>query len=97
MIRNLAPLMFLILPLAQPATGAEAIDSSEFEPDITIIQRESQRIEEYRVGGQVVMIRIIPAKGRPYYLIDSDGDGNFETRRNDLDPPALVQWQLLRW
>jgi hypothetical protein len=96
MIRPLLLLLSLTLVAPINATANE-IDLDNFEADITIIQRDRQRIEEYRVGGRVVMLRIVPTKGRPYYLIDSDGDGNFDTRRNDLDPPALVRWEILRW
>ena len=30
------------------------------------------------------MIKVNPARGTPYYLVDTDGDGNLETRFNDL-------------
>ena len=44
------------------------------------------------------MIKVTPKKGLPYFLIDSDGDGNLETRHNDLDPGiAIPSWVLLRW
>lgn len=68
-------------------------DSSE----VTIRQGEKGAIEEYRINGQIYMVRIIPHKGPPYYLIDTDGDGSFETRRNELDNPETVQWEILRW
>lgn len=55
-------------------------------------------INEFRVNGQLYMIQITPRKGPPYYLVDSDGDGDLETRRNDLSPNLLVPtWVLKRW
>lgn len=64
-----------------------------------VIIREGERgtIQEYRLNGQLYMVKIIPYKGPPYFLIDSDGDGSFETRRNELDNPETVQWEILRW
>lgn len=68
-------------------------------PEVTIRQRGDQgSIEEYRAGGVLYMIKIHPAKGRPYYLVDTDGDGNLETRYNDLQSGLLIPaWVLLRW
>lgn len=68
------------------------------EPEVTIIQRGQERVEEYRMNNRVYMIKVTPAKGYPYYLVDSDGDGNFDTRRSELDSKIIIpQWVLLRW
>jgi hypothetical protein len=54
-------------------------------------------IEEYRVGGHLYMIKIIPKHGKPYYLVDDRGDGRF-SREESLDsgvrPP---QWVIHRF
>jgi hypothetical protein len=68
------------------------------EPEVTIIQRGQERIEEYRMNNRVYMVKVTPAKGYPYYLVDTTGDGNFDTRRTGLDPKVSVpQWVLFRW
>ena len=68
------------------------------EPEITIKQGSAGTLEEYRINGQLYMVKITPKKGPPYYLVDSDGDGDLETRRSDLDPElAIPQWTLFRW
>lgn len=68
------------------------------EPEVTIIQRDHDSIEEYRLQGRLYMIRVIPRRGVPYYLVDTDGDGNLETRRNDVGEDLLVpNWTLFRW
>lgn len=68
-------------------------------PEITIRQLGDQgSVEEYRAGGVLYMIRVNPAKGVSYYLVDTDGDGNMETRYNDLQSNlAIPAWVLLRW
>lgn len=67
-------------------------------PQVTIIRRKGRVIEQYRINNQIYMVKIIPSKGYPYYLIDSDGDGSLETRRDGLgDMPHLNQWRIYRW
>lgn len=81
-----------------PLPGAAAIqEAEELQPEVTIRTRGDATVEEYRFNGRLYMVKITPARGYPYYLIDSDGDGNFDTRRNELDPPSINQWILFRW
>lgn len=87
-------------PPALPAAAdgdTTASPDEELQPEVTIIKRQAETIEEYRVNGQLYMVKITPSKGYPYYLIDADGDGSLETRRNELDNPPVTQWKLLRW
>jgi hypothetical protein len=84
-------------PPPMPAQVAEPLPGEELEPEVTIIRREGDVIEEYRVGGQLYMVKITPSKGLPYYLVDSDGDGSLETRRNELDDPEVVKWRIFSW
>lgn len=74
------------LPHIPPPPG---MVDAEFEPQITIVQRGEDRIEEYRVRGQLYMIKITPAHGRPYYLVDHRGDGQMR-RHDDLSPNFQV-------
>lgn len=68
------------------------------EPEVRIIHKSDRTVREFRVNGKLVAVQIIPKKGAPYYLVDADGDGNLETRRNDLDPDVLIPgWVLKRW
>ncbi len=73
-------------------------DGEVLEPDITIIRKGKKTIQEFRKNGQLYMIRIKPAVGPAYYLIDTDGDGNMDVRQSDLDKESLInQWKLLEW
>jgi hypothetical protein len=68
------------------------------EPDITIIRKGKQTIQEYRRGGKLYMVKIIPSVGPAYYLIDSNGDGKMDIRRNDADKEGTVNmWKILEW
>ncbi len=68
------------------------------EPDITIIRKGKNTIQEFRINGQLYMIRVKPDIGPAYYLIDTDGDGNMDVRGSDLDKGLNInQWKLLEW
>lgn len=86
-------------PLPPPPLPDEAAieEAEELQPEVTIRSRGDATVEEYRSNGRLYMVKITPARGYPYYLIDSDGDGSFDTRRNELDPPNIHQWILFRW
>lgn len=59
-----------------PPPGMEAFDAA-LEPQVTIVKSEKETREEFRVNGKLYMIRVTPAAGAPYYLVDNQGDGNF--------------------
>lgn len=77
---------------------AEPRVPEDFEPAITIIDRGEGKIEEYRANGKLYMIKVTPKKGRPYYLVDADGDGMLESHRNEMTPNLLIpSWVLFSW
>jgi hypothetical protein len=50
------------------------------------------------IQGSVFQIQVIPANGPSYYLIDTDGDGLFESRSHGHEPQyAVPQWVLFRY
>lgn len=67
------------------------------EPEVTIIKRKGATIEEYRVNGQLRYAKITPSSGPAYYMVDTDGDGQLDTRHNDLRNPPVQQWILWSW
>lgn len=68
------------------------------EPDITIIRRGEDVVQEYRVNGQLYMVKVVPKHGRPYYLIDTDHDGTLDVRRSDIEEGIRIhQWKIFSW
>jgi hypothetical protein len=61
----------------------------DLEPQITIVQRGDDRIEEFRVKGRLYMIKVTPPHGKPYFLIDQRGDGQMR-KYDDLSPNFQV-------
>ena len=79
-----------------PPTGISADD--ELEPEVNIIKRDDAVIQEYRMNGQLYMVKVVPVRGVPYYLIDSDGDGSLDSRHREMDPGLVVpSWMIYRW
>lgn len=65
------------------------------EPEITIRQEADQTIEEYRINGQLYAIKVIPKVGEPYYLVDSEGDGELD--RRERGRLLIPSWILFKW
>lgn len=59
------------------------------EPQVTIIRRGEDKVEEYRINGRLYMIKVTPPHGVPYYLVDSKGDGKM-SRQESLDSGLRV-------
>jgi hypothetical protein len=82
------------LPL--PIESGEVLEPEQ--PEITIKRRGGKTIQEYRINGALYMVKIVPDAGPPYYLIDSNGDGNMDVRHSNLERNVKIpQWVLLRW
>jgi hypothetical protein len=64
------------------------------EPAVRIPVQEGDKIEEVREGGRVVMLKVTPPNGKPYYLVDTTGNGNW-MRRDSLDDGVRVpMWPI---
>jgi hypothetical protein len=84
--------------LEPPPIPASVKSGEPLEPEITIIERKRETVEEYRLHGRLYMVKIVPRRGPEYYLVDTDGDGELETRFDDLAPDFVIpQWVLFRW
>lgn len=90
-------------PVPEPPPPPNQLQSGEAiplgEPQITIFQRGNNMVREYRLNGHLYAVKIIPARGAPYYLIDADGDGYMEGQFFDgLNSQIIApQWVLHRW
>ena len=85
-------------PLFEETPAAPGEESLMEGETVFIGDDEQEVVKEYKAGGSVWMIEVRPTKGRPYYLIDGDGDGRFESRRSELGPQFRVPtWVIKRW
>jgi hypothetical protein len=73
------------------------VTDPELEPQVTIIRRDTETLEEVRIGGDLKFIKVTPRTGVPYYLIP-DPNGQQYIRRDSLDTSIKVPlWVLLSW
>ncbi len=90
--QNAAPPDLEPLPEAPPPPPGLA-DEELGEPEVTIQQRGEDTYEEYRVNGQLYMVKVTPRIGVPYYLVDPVGTGSFARQDGlgaDTRPPMWV-------
>lgn len=83
--------------LEAPALPPASYEGETVGPEVTIIERDDATIYEYRINGQVYMVRVQPVAGPPYYLVDSDGDGQLDVRDNRAWNNSINQWLLFEW
>jgi len=83
--------------ITSPALSAlSEADLQATDETITLVENDSdQRIFEFRQNGVLMMIKVIPKSGRPYYLVPATGQAHFTdlTDQKHLYP----QWTLIEW
>lgn len=78
-------------------TNVDAGTVPDEEPQITIRHKGEDSYKEYRIRGELYMIKVTPRIGPPYYLVSRERGGAFE-RVDDLNRARMVsQWVLLKW
>jgi hypothetical protein len=94
--QNKQPPVLEPIPEPGPPPGGADADSAN-EPQITITKRGGDQVEEYRLNGKLYMIKVTPPNGKPYYLIDQNGDGAMT--RSDVTGPrmSVPQWVIKRF
>jgi len=75
------------------------IQEEQIVPTVTIREEDERMIEEYRLNGQVYMVKITPKGGIPYYYIDTNGDGKLELDMDQraMNPVQPVYWKVKEW
>ena len=85
-------------PIPEPPAPPPGFElDPALEPQVTILKRGEDSVEEYRISGKLYMVKVTPPGGRPYYLIDDRGDGKFtrqESHDTGLRPPM---WVIHSW
>jgi len=85
------------LPPPMPPSLPDVAGDPELEPQVTIIRRETETVEEVRVNGQLRYVKVTPRFGLPYFLVPS-GNGQtflrYDSLGTGLSPPM---WLLFSW
>ncbi len=96
---------FILLASDEPLSEeseAKKPDQDKEDPlrgaEVTIVKFKERTIEEYRINGKLVQVKITPKHGYSYYLIDTDGDGNFDVRSSEAWKRTTVNtWKIFQW
>ena len=95
----------LCVPLLLLASCAST-GSAQNDPDVDLTgaqvavrtEPNGDVIEEFRVAGQLRMVKVTPSRGPAYYLMDENGDGRLDKSKGasekDISP---VYWKLYGW
>ena len=83
----LATLLLAACATTTPDIPADAVP-------VTRTEANGDVITEYRVGRQLRMVEVRPARGPAYYLYDRDGDGIVD---NAGDNPPQTWFKLFGW
>lgn len=93
------PMAGLLLGAALALLHALPIRAAEPEdirgPDVTIIDEEERTVFEYRQGGVLRMVKVVPDWGKPYYLVPRDPTAGYE----DLEraDTLLPNWVIVEF
>lgn len=84
------------LPEAPPPPAGVDLEGAD-EPQVTIVKKGADTIEEYRLGGELYMMKITPDHGVPYYLLKEDQDGGWSRMDGPTQPISIPKWVLFRF
>jgi hypothetical protein len=93
-----APADRKLQPLPEPPPPPPGLElDPSLEPQVTIQRRGTETVEEFRIQGRLYMIKVTPAHGVPYYLIDEYGRGDFARRDNFDTGVRPPMWVIHQW
>ena len=80
----------------QASNASDSLPVNDFEEDqIQIIEGEDRIIYEYRQNGVLMMIKVVPKRGRPYYMVPAESGSHYEGL--DHKRKLYPQWVILEW
>ncbi len=73
--------------------------NDDAEPTVRIRTRDNgDVVEEYRQGGIVTMVKVTPSRGKPYYIMDNNGDGRLDRADAEAAGGVVpVSWIIATW
>ncbi len=86
----------LLLALGGCATTGGTQATADIPPDAVAtvkVQPNGDEVTEYRVAGQLRVVKVQPSRGPAYYLYDRNGDGRPDQDQN-ISP---VYFKLFEW
>lgn len=89
-------------PVAKDAPIPEKVPAKANDddaPTVRIRTRDNGDVaEEYMQGGVVTMVKVTPVRGKPYYIMDNNGDGRLDRADAEAAGGVVpVSWIIATW
>lgn len=78
------------VPPPPPVESGEVLES---EPQVTIRKGKEKTVHEYRMHGELYMMKVIPDHGVPYYLYKDDQQSDW-VNVGPNPPLSIPKWTL---
>jgi len=85
-----------LLEAVPPPPRIKEGEALEAEPEITIRKKDKKTIQEYRINGELYMMKITPEHGVSYYLYREDQHSDW-VNVGPNPPLAVPKWTLFRF
>lgn len=88
----LAVFALLNAPTSLAEEGSKNKKEKVKGPDVVLTESKTRSIQEYRQNGKLTMIKVVPKKGKPYYMVPEDPTKHF----GDLERAERLvpKWKL---
>lgn len=84
-------------PIPEPPPPQPGMSEDLFEPEVTIVRRGQDTVEEFRLRGRLYMVKVTPPHGVPYYLVDQRGDGVLVPHTDASPMLSVPMWVIRSW
>jgi len=81
-------------PIPEPPPAPPGALNEALEPQVTITRRGEDKVEEFRIGGKLYMLKVTPPHGVPYYLLDDNGNGSWIRRDSQDSGLRVPMWVI---
>jgi hypothetical protein len=84
-------------PLEEAPPPPAISEDATLSPQVTIKAKGEDKVEEYRIRGKLYKMRVVPAAGAAYWLVDPKGDGSFVRVDGPTPNIAVPMWVILEF
>lgn len=84
-------------PMPTKAIITQRTVGDRYPQQVTVRRESGQIIEEYRIKGQLTMVKITPSKNSPPYYIYYNEEWSDSAARQDLGAEKTHYWKVFSW
>ncbi|HTY99474.1 MAG TPA: DUF2782 domain-containing protein [Rhodocyclaceae bacterium] len=81
-------------PIPEPPPPPPGMVDESPEPQVTIVRKGEDKVEEYRMNGHLYMMKVTPPDGVPYYLVDEQGNGSWAKKSATDSGIRVPMWVI---